>query len=58
MFGRLRNSCLKLKHSKCDLFSKDVKHLGKKVSVRGIEPDSAKVEHILNWHPPTNVKDF
>lgn len=52
---------LKVKPSKCDLFSSQVKYLGHIISAEGIRADPAKVESVREWPVPKNqteVKSF
>ena len=52
----LREKRLYAKLSKCDFWLKEVFFLGHIVSVEGIKVDLAKIEAIVNWKPPRNVK--
>ena len=56
VFSRLRDAGLKLKPSKCNLFRREVQYLGHVVSKRGVEPDPQKVECIVKWHSPVDLK--
>ena len=53
---RLRKANLKLKSSKCILFSREVKYLGHIISQDGVKTDPAKVQDVVNRHPPQTVK--
>lgn len=58
---KLRQANLKVKPSKCNLFSSEVKYLGHIISSRGVEADPAKVEAVRQWPVPKNqteVKSF
>jgi hypothetical protein len=53
---RLRKYNLKLQPDKCEFLRKEVSFLGHKISERGVEPDTRKVEAIENFPRPTTVK--
>ena len=53
---RVRKAKLKLKASKCILFSQEVKFLGHVISQEGVRTDPEKVRSIVEWHPPRTVK--
>jgi predicted aspartyl protease len=57
VFDRLREAGMMLKAKKCDLFQKEVTYLGHKVSDKGVEADSQKVEAVKNWPVPNSVKE-
>jgi len=57
VFSRLRSSNLRLKPRKCELIRDRVPFLGHVVSARGIEPDPAKTERIVNYPMPTDVTE-
>ena len=57
VFQRLRESGLKLTPKKCSLFMKRVKYVGHIVSEKGIEPDSEKVEKVIQWPKPTTKEE-
>jgi len=56
LFQRLREANLKLKPSKCFILQKQVCFLGFNVSADGVSTDPAKVDAILNWPTPTNLR--
>lgn len=58
VFQRLRSFNLKLKARKCSLLQTKVTFLGKVVSKHGITMDPKKVEKVLNWPVPLNVKEL
>ena len=53
----LREKKLYAKLSKCDFWLNEVSFLGHIVSVEGIRVDLAKIETIVNWKSPQNVKE-
>ena len=46
IFSRLRTACLKLKSSKCLLFSEMAKYLGHIISKQGVATDPKKIERV------------
>jgi hypothetical protein len=48
---------LHLNPAKCAFYLLEVDFLGHHISARGIEPNSSKVEKILNWPVPKNATD-
>ncbi|MBW0466513.1 hypothetical protein O181_006228 [Austropuccinia psidii MF-1] len=55
---RLRDNNLFAKASKCAFHSSSVEYLGYVVSSDGLKMDSSKVQQILNWPQPKNIKSF
>ena len=53
----LREHQLYAKMSKCTFFSKKVEYLGFIVSEEGIAVDPAKVQDIIDWPQPKNIKE-
>ena len=45
-FQKLKESCLKLKESKCDFFKKEIHYLGHLISDKGIYPLPEKLDMI------------
>ena len=58
VFKLLAEAGLKLKLKKCDFFKEEIKYLGHVVSRDGVTPNKAKVESIVNYPEPTNVKEL
>ena len=53
----LRNEQLYAKLSKCEFWLGEVSFLGHIVSKEGIRVDPKKIEVIIKWKPPKNVRD-
>ena len=53
----LRKAKLYCNPDKCKFFQKEVNFLGHHISERGIEPNSSKVDKIMNWPVPKNATD-
>ena len=58
VFRRLRQNNLKLQPEKCEFLRKEVTFLGHKISEKGVEPDSRKVEAVENFPRPNTVKQL
>ena len=56
VFEKLRSYTLKVKPAKCSLAERKVKYLGYVISEHGIEPDHEKVQAVVHFLKPTNVK--
>jgi hypothetical protein len=54
----LREHRLYAKQSKCDFWLKEIKFLGHTISEEGIVVDSHKVQEVMNWKPPTTVRQI
>src|SRR5688572_30473635 len=46
------------KLSKCDFWLKEIKFLGHTISQDGIAVDPDKVQEVMNWKPPTTVRQI
>jgi hypothetical protein len=57
LFKRLRHN-LKLQPDKCEFLRKEVTFLGHKISEKGVEPDSRKVEAVENFPTPNTPKQL
>jgi hypothetical protein len=55
---RLREHRLYAKLSKCDFWLKEIKFLGHTISQAGIAVDPDKVQEVMNWKPPTTVRQI
>ena len=61
VFDRLREHCLKLKPSKCDVFKSEINYLAHHVSQKGVLPSKKNLESIAQCPPLdtyTKVKSF
>ncbi len=52
----MRNNQLYAKRSKCDFGKKQVEYLGHIISEKGVATDPAKVEAMIRWPIPRNLK--
>ena len=57
VFERFRSAGLKLKLKKCQFAQKSVTYLGRIISNKGIEPDKAKLEAVINYPKPASSKE-
>jgi hypothetical protein len=55
---RLRDHRLYAKLSKCDFWLKEIKFLGHTISQDGVSVDPEKVQEVMNWKPPTTVRQI
>jgi hypothetical protein len=55
---RLKSSDLKARLSKCHCFRSQLQFLGHIVSAKGLAPDPAKVETIVNWPSPRSLLEI
>ena len=58
VFVRLRDAGLKLKPRKCYFLRREVEYLGHVISENGVSTDPAKVERIIKWPAPKNVREL
>jgi hypothetical protein len=54
----LREHHLYAKLSKCDFWLKEIKFLGRTISQKGIVVHPDKVQKVMNWKPPTTVRQI
>jgi hypothetical protein len=54
----LQEHRLYAKLSKCDFWPKEIKFLGHTISQAGIAVDPDKVQEVMNWKPPTTVRQI
>ncbi|WVZ90409.1 hypothetical protein U9M48_036715 [Paspalum notatum var. saurae] len=54
----LHNDQWKVKLSKCTFMQNKLTYLGHVISAQGVGTDPAKIEAILSWPTPTNVKEL
>ena len=57
VFQQLKEANLKLNPKTCNLFQREVQHLGYVVSAKGVSPDPEKVEAIQAWPRPMSITD-
>jgi hypothetical protein len=55
---RLRDHRLYAKLSKCDFWLREIKFLGHTISQDGISVDPDKVQEVMDWKPPTTVRQI
>jgi hypothetical protein len=55
---RLRDHHLYAKLSKCDFWLREIKFLGHTISQDGISVDPEKVQEVMDWKPPTTVRQI
>jgi hypothetical protein len=55
---RLRDHRLYAKFSKCDFWLREIKFLGHTISQDGIAVDPKKVQEVMDWKPPTTVRQI
>ena len=58
VFSCLRKAGLKMKHSKCDFFKKEIHYLGHLISTEGISPLPNKLDCIQHMPAPKNTKEI
>jgi hypothetical protein len=55
---RLHDHRLYAKLSKCDFWLREIKFLGHTISQDGVSVDPEKVQEVMNWKPPTTVRQI
>jgi hypothetical protein len=55
---RLRDHKLYAKLSKCDFWLREIKFLGHTISQDGVSVDPEKVQEVMNWKPPTTMRQI
>jgi hypothetical protein len=55
---RLRDHHLYAKLSKCDFWLREIIFLGHTISHGGISVDPEKVQEVMDWKPPTTVRQI
>jgi hypothetical protein len=55
---RMRDHRLYAKLSKCDFWLKEIKCLGHTISQDGVSVDPEKVQEVMDWKPPTTVRQI
>jgi hypothetical protein len=57
VLAALRKAKLYCNPKKCQFFKLDIEFLGHRISARGIEPQTSKVDKIMNWPVPKSATD-
>ena len=57
VFDRIRKANLKLNKKKCEFIMESMKYLGHLLTIDGLKPDPDKVQVILDYESPKNVKE-
>ena len=57
VFERFRSAKLKIRPDKCYLLQKEVAFLGYRINKDGFGTDKKKIEAVLNWPTPRNLKE-
>jgi hypothetical protein len=57
-FERLKLHNMKIKISKTDFFKDEISFLGNTITKNGIKPDDKYIKKILQFRPPTNLKEL
>jgi hypothetical protein len=55
---RLCDHCLYAKFSRCDFWLREIKFLGHTISLDGIAVDPEKMQEVMDWKPPTIVRQI
>ena len=58
ILAKLREAGLQADITKCDFHVKEVTYLGLIVTTKGVKMDPKKVDTVVNWPQPANVKDI
>lgn len=58
IFQTLQQGKFYLKHSKCLFAQEDIEYLGHIIFDKRVAPKPSKVQAIMNWPPPTSVKEL
>jgi hypothetical protein len=58
IFSLLAEDQWHIKLSKCRFFQIEIAYLGHIISERGVSTDPAKIEAVVTWPTPTNVKEL
>ena len=57
VFERFRSAKLKIRPDKCYLLQREVAFLGYRINKDGVGTDKKKIEAVLNWPTPRNLKE-
>ena len=58
VFQVLVHHQLYLKFSKCDFGASQIEYLGHIISIQGVAMDAKKIDCMMNWPTPRNIKDL
>lgn len=58
VFGKLKDSGMKVAPKKCQLFKEEVQYVGHIVTADGVRADPAKTDKIQSWPTPSNVSQL
>ena len=58
VFERFRSAGLKIRADKCHLLQKEVNFLGYRINEEGIGTDPRKIEAVISWPTPINLKEL
>jgi hypothetical protein len=58
VFGRIREANLRLKAEKCKFAAQELQFLGHVVGQDGVKPDPEKVDKIVNYPVPRNIREL
>ena len=57
IFERFKKHGLQLQPTKCEFLRREVVYLGNVITEEGVKPDPKKIQCVVNYPIPTNVKD-
>ena len=55
VFDKLRVADLKLRHSLCELFRKEINYQGHAASTEGVSINPKKIQAVVEWPRPTTL---
>lgn len=58
VLGRLKENKLYAKAEKCEFYAEEIEFLGYLISSKGIRMDPAKVQSVVEWPQPKNIKEI
>ena len=57
VFERFRSAKLKIRPDKCHMLQREVAFLGYRINKEGVGTDKTKIEAVVNWPTPRNLKE-